>query len=106
MATIQNLEWKITNLEVKISELETLNVSLKKQSESNAQKNLCATPDSNSPECFEIIDRTSVTKARDSIIMEDNVSNNSLNVNDWTNVTVQERTDEFSRRGQQNALAK
>lgn len=49
-----------------------------------------STTGSNSPECFEIIDRSSVSaKKRDSIItLEDNISNNSFNTNEWTSIGV------------------
>lgn len=49
-----------------------------------------STTGSNSPECFEIIDRHSINvKKRDSIItLEDNISNNSFNTNEWTSIGV------------------
>lgn len=49
-----------------------------------------STTGSNSPECFEIIDRNSISaKKRDSIItLEDNISNNSFNTNEWTSIGV------------------
>lgn len=50
-----------------------------------------STTGSNSPECFEIIDQNSViVKKRGSIITysEDNISNNSFNAGEWTNISV------------------
>lgn len=49
-----------------------------------------STTGSNSPECFEIIDKSSLSvKKRDSIItLEDNISNNSFNTNEWTSIGV------------------
>lgn len=49
-----------------------------------------STTGSNSPECFEIIDKNSISvKKRDSIItLEDNISNNSFNTNEWTSIGV------------------
>lgn len=68
-----------------------------------------STTGSNSPECFEIIDRTSVgAKKRDSIItLEDNISNNSFNTNEWTSIGVntQENFDkELSPKGRSPVL--
>lgn len=56
----------------------------------NATSSKNSTTGSNSPECFEIIDRSSVgAKKRDSIItLEDNISNNSFNTNEWTSIGV------------------
>lgn len=61
----------------------------------NLSKNIASsknsTTGSNSPECFEIIDQNSVIiKKRDSIITysEDNISNNSFNASEWTNISV------------------
>lgn len=44
--------------------------------------------DSNSPEHFEIIDRNTLPVKKQDSIIDDNVSNNSLNESDWTNLTL------------------
>lgn len=61
-----------------------------KELSKNATSSKNSTTGSNSPECFEIIDRSSVgAKKRDSIItLEDNISNNSFNTNEWTSIGV------------------
>lgn len=58
-----------------------------------------STTGSNSPECFEIIDRNSVgVKKRDSVItLEDNISNNSFNTNEWTSISVNTHHDNFDK---------
>lgn len=92
---MQKFEVKYKNLELEYSELKSI-----KENEilpSHTDLPLKNTPNSKdslgseSPsERFEIIDKNmTVFKKRDSIItLEDNISNSSLNVNDWTNLTM------------------
>lgn len=102
---------EVSNVEFQINEIKTENEYLREQRENasshkndktlitdeamrdlpkNVASSKNSTTGSNSPECFEIIDRNSiVTKKRDSIVtLEDNSSNNSFNPNDWTNINV------------------
>lgn len=100
---MQKMKVELLNLELQISDLKSENVNLKKQNEAatcqvneivtDPQKNISSSKNSvsgsDSPECFEIIDRSTILKKRDSIItLEDNISNNSFNPSEWTNVTV------------------
>lgn len=110
MAENKKLKSEIVNLELQLSDMKTENLNLKTQNEmtssqkpyksaidepGNLPKNVTSsknsTTGSNSPECFEIIDQNSVmVKKRDSIItyLEDNISNNSFNTSEWTNISV------------------
>lgn len=98
------------NLELQLADIKTENLNLQTQNDITSSqktykttieegtiltKNITSsknsTTGSNSPECFEIIDQNSMSiKKRDSIITysEDNISNNSFNAGEWTNISV------------------
>ncbi|XP_049819532.1 RAB11-binding protein RELCH homolog isoform X2 [Aethina tumida] len=99
---MQNLKAKLSNTENECSNLKTQNLNLQKEndllSSSITNEDLAMIPKkppskgsmgSESPERFEMIDKKS-----DSIIMlEDNISNNSFNTNEWTNLCINENKD-------------
>ncbi|KAG5900415.1 hypothetical protein JTB14_029302 [Gonioctena quinquepunctata] len=107
--TIESLTEKIQSLETQNSDLNhsitKLQDELTQLSHKQSLPDTCATTeipfpekieidkesiDSDSPERFEFVDKNIyLVKKRDSIItLEDNVSNNSFNTSDWTNLSL------------------
>ncbi|KAK4876752.1 hypothetical protein RN001_009258 [Aquatica leii] len=92
---IQKLSSKILELNTKVIDLQNENVRLCHENEDLASRKVelildshskNSSSDDNSPEHFEIIDRGALpVKKQDAY---DNVSNNSLNENEWTNLTI------------------
>lgn len=105
-AEVNALKEEVGNLQIQLkdkkAEYDSVNISSQKIDKTslledamkelpkNVTSSKNSTTGSNSPECFEIIDRNIVSvKKRDSIItLEDNISNNSFNTNEWTSIGV------------------
>ncbi|EFA00181.1 RAB11-binding protein RELCH homolog [Tribolium castaneum] len=88
---LKKLEAKYKNLESEYNELKSIKETELLPSQNKSTPNSKDSLGSESPsERFEIIDKNMTSfKKRDSIItLEDNISNSSLNVNDWTNLTI------------------
>ncbi|CAH0546958.1 unnamed protein product [Brassicogethes aeneus] len=98
-----NIKSKLKDIENECSNLNCLNLNLQKENDllssslnnedlSELAKKLPSNKGSlgsDSPERFEIIDK----KSESIIIMEDNVSNNSFNINEWTNLCITENKE-------------
>ncbi|KAF5303993.1 hypothetical protein FQA39_LY01778 [Lamprigera yunnana] len=92
---VQKLSSKILELNTKVIDLQNENVRLCHENEDLANRKVELTLDchsknsscgDNSPEHFEIIERSTLpVKKQDTY---DNMSNNSLNENEWTNLTI------------------
>ncbi|KAK5642547.1 hypothetical protein RI129_008714 [Pyrocoelia pectoralis] len=92
---IEKLSSKILELNTKVIDLQNENVRLCHENEDLASRKVellidshskNSSSDGNSPEHFEIIDRSTLPVKKQDLY--DNVSNNSLNESEWTNLTI------------------
>lgn len=92
------LRYSNTKLEEEVKQLSSqFEVTNTEDSSTNPKFNIKIEKDSigsNSPERFEMVDKNmSLFKQRDSIVtLDDNISNNSFNTNEWINLNIPQNT--------------